>query len=1498
MNFHPAVKNWFQQNYESASPPQEKGWPSIAAGRHTLILAPTGSGKTLASFLWCIDDLFRASLEIDEKQFSQNREGVHTLYISPLKALNNDIHRNLQTPLTGIRQAAKELEVDAPEIRTVVRTGDTPSHVRQAMVKRPPHILITTPESLYLLLTSQYGREIFHRLKYLVIDEIHAICSNKRGVHLSLSLERLMPLCDAEPVRIGLSATQKPLERIAAFLGGQTLDETTGLYQKRPVNIVDCGQRKKMDLRVISPLEDYTDLPEATIWPMVIDQLYELITAHRTTLVFVNMRVQAERVARQLNEKHREVTGDDKAELAAAHHGSLSRDFRYDVEARLKEGLIPAVIATGSLELGIDIGSIDLVVQLQAPMGVSAGLQRVGRSGHTLKATSKGRVIPLFRGDLGDCIALAGCMIDGDIEQTAIPENCLDVLAQQIVSEVAQQKWARKDLFNLVRQSYCYRNLTVSLFDSVLNMLAGKYMETPIRPMQAKISWDKVNDVLTGLRGARLTAALQGGTIPDRGLYGVYLADSNTRLGEMDEEFVFESKVGDPFYLGNNEWRIEKITNDRILVSPIAAIQPRAPFWNNDAWRRDYQSSKKIADFRAELDERLDEKHPEKWLASRFPIDEHIAANLVAFFKEQRKHTGEVPTGKTIVCELYRDHANEPHLVVHSPFGGRVNGALAIALSATFEQEYGAETQYSFNDQAILFRLLDTIEPPDIRRFFELTPAEIEALIVRAIADAPIFTVQFRKNAVRSLLLRRSQLNKRIPLWLQRLRAADLLQVVRQYPDFPAIIETYRDCLQDVFDLPALQEVIGKVQAGEIAIHQVKTAYPSPMASGVVFNFTEENLYDRDRARYPGQAAAVSNELLAEILSHQSIPAIVTHEIVEEAQARWRHETPATQAATAEELFLIIEKLGPVSGDALTEESRENPEPWLEELRETNRIVEIDHPSRGWIAVAQEPLFEQPVDEDRARQQVQRFLRTRGPVVLEEIRESLQLPEELSQQILQHLQAEKDIVSGQLIEDDEREFWCDRDNFAELYRRAISARRAAAAPVDRALFYKFIFQWHGLTRPEQDLSKLLQKYSGFYLPLKSFERELLRTRFAEPEGLEKFTEAREHFQGLIKSGQAVLYASRETEEGLRRVCVVPRGEGGLFRKKEDFQILAEKLDENAATVLEFLKENGASFGRDLIEGTGLPNLQVQDGLRTLAQRSLVSADDAETFFEFLQPASAAPTHGDQPPEQPWANRTQGWQSMGRRRPTRHELRQKIQKLSSIKDVRWFLTSSFAAYGAVFDDKERAERQARLLLNRYGVLVKEWYRREKGLLPWPRLFQVLKRLEWQGEIRRGYFIEGLSGVQFALPEAVELLQKINGAGAKIPVGSALVSTADPALPFGGFTDWEIVDREGKRISVTRHTSNHLLFANTFPVVYLENFGQRIWFCREFQEKRFGDLIAALKNWLLLPPNLRPRSKLQVSSIDNVPAVAFEKADVFLENGFEKKGEQLVLWPSAV
>ncbi len=1538
--FHPVIVNWFEKSFDKPSPPQAKGWPVIAAGQHTLILAPTGSGKTLSAFLWCLDEIFRAGLSRPEKEFAKNASGVHTLYISPLKALNNDIQRNLQQPLEGIKNEARSLDLTAPGIRVLVRTGDTPSHVRQSMVKKPPHILITTPESLYLLLTSLRGREIFRNLRYLIVDEIHALSNNKRGVHLSLSLERLMVLCPTPPVRIGLSATQRPLERIAAFLGGQRFDQEKCAYARRPVTIVDCGQRKALDLQVISVVEDFGDLPEASVWPEVIAKLYDLIRTHRTTLIFANMRTQTEKIARQLNDYHRQATGEAEAELALAHHGSISREARYSIEARLKAGQVPAVVATSTLELGIDIGSIDLVVQLGSPQSISGALQRIGRSGHLLQATSKGRIIPLYPADLDDSLAIAGCVLNGDIEESVIPENCLDVLSQQITAEVAVQDWPRLGLFRQFGQSYCYRNLSETAFNNVLEMLAGRFAETMLKSLRPRLTWDKVNDRLIAHRGARLQATINGGTIPDRGNYSVYLAGSKTRLGEVDEEFVFESRPGEIFFLGNNEWRIEEIKQDRLIVTPLKSIKSKPPFWKADPLFRDYDTSSKIGAFRREFLERLASSNGAVRIDENQLADEAVINNLAGFLTRQRGHTGMVPTDRHLVGEWFQDAAGESYFMLHAPFGARVNGAWAIALVRALELQYRRQFQYMYDDDGILIRFMGLSDLPALENLLQQPADAVEKLLLEALAETPIFSIYFRQNAGRALLLPRSRTGKRMPLWLQRLRAADLLQSIRKYSDFPILVETYRQCLQNVFDLPRLRLVINRICGNclpPIKLHFVQTNLPSPMTAGLMFRFESVFLYDYDQTRYPGQAAAFSSELLSEILAKDNIPAVVTAEIVEMFEKRMQHLYPENQVKDVEGLFALIEKLGPIDDVELQrrcagESSGHN---WLEQLVSADRIIYLPDsetgiaglkspPSTsGWISAIDRPLFVENPSDDIAQKLIRRILSVRGPLsiadvqkcledvqkCLEDVQRCLEIDEEQVRRILTDLQREKEVVKGLLVIGRDEELWCDRQNFARLYRQAIAAKRQTTRPAGRETFYRFLLRWHRFNQSEPSILDLIRRYSGFKLARTVFEREILAGRNSD---LNRVAESTAALANSISRGEVIVRAKQNLAkgtEGRRQLDFILRGEGHIFYDRDDLTVNIKEIDDFSKPVFNFLRENGASFSRDIQTGTDLSIIQVQKALSNLVNAGLVSCDDYHSFLSVLQPNGSL---ASEKAGRSWDNRSWLPDSKQSTAPGYHRYRQRkrrgtalhkvIQERIQIQEGRWFLLSSFAIMGRESDRAKRAEKQAVLLLRRYGILVKDWYRHERGLLPWFELFRALKRLEWQGEIRRGYFVEGLSGIQFALPEALELLQNLQIESKAPHLPPLLICTVDPALPFGGAVKWDLSDRKGRNIQVTRAGSNHLIFIEEKPVVYGESFGSRLWLSENYKPEMADEIVKILKRLLQIPTVIkqkeRPGKKLEVLMIDDQLAIESDLKNIFVRNGFEQEGNKLVLWPSGL
>lgn len=1426
--------------------------------------------------MWCIDDILKQKTEDGSQKSGGKHSGVHTLYISPLKALNNDIERNLRFPLHGIRDLMLQKGFSDPEISSQVRTGDTPSNVRSKMLKLPPDILITTPESLYLLLTNQKGRLLFNNLKYIIIDEIHAICSNKRGVHLSLSLERLMPLCTNIPVRIGLSATQRPLEKVAAYLGGfsatGTLNENQS-FKPRPVNIIDTGRRKDLDLKVISPVENYSDLPEASVWPEVYKLLYRLIKEHKTTLVFATMRAQTEKIARILNEMHRQQTGDEAGEIALAHHGSQSRETRYEIEAKLKHAKIPAVIATGSLELGIDIGSIDLVIQLESPKTVSGALQRVGRSGHLLDAASKGRIIPLYKADLDDCAALTRAMLDGDIEETHIPENVLDVLAQQIVAEVAMQEWNYDALLGLMRQSYCYRNLPDNAYRRVIEMLSGKVTGQSLSALYPRINWDTVNNKLLARRGSQLTAILNGGTIPDRAYYAVYLQDQNVRLGEMEEEFVFESKIGDVFYLGNNEYRIDDIRKDRIIVTPRNEVKPRAPFWKGDLLYRDYQSHSRIGRFRAELQRHLNNDNPQIYLQDNFHLDEAIARNLLESYQQQMEHSGLVATDKQIIAEHFLDVSGEPLLLIQAPFGARVNGLWAIALAGILEDAHGLQVQYTFDDDAFIIRLLDAQNDAALTSILKSGVEKTEQVLLQKLIDSPIFAVHFRYNAARALMLPRSQPRKRIPLWLQRLRAADLLQVVKDIANFPVIAETYRELLYDHFDWPALQNILADIKNHDIKIRHINTMSPSPQASGLLFRMIADNMYEYDRSRQSSEGTINFNELLAGIISRENIPQVVTAEINNTFSARMQYLSPDSQIRDVEELYSMVEKLGPITFAEIDKRSGNKAADFFNTLKSDNRIIEISEPKAGWITADQKEYYQDPVNDAKAEFQLAKILQNDGVLDLTDLFTRCLLDETRIKTLLDKLQSENKIVSGKLLKNDNGLYYCDRYNFARMYRQAIAERRHIGVILERQVFEKFLFNWHFISEPLISIHDLFDRYQGCQFPAGFFNKNILTTRLS-PNNL------KQDFHECTNKGEVLIAVERAAGSSQTLERIIKRGSGNYFRFEEEND---QNHSAEEQLILKFLKENGASFFNDIVDATESGAVAVQKKLSKLVLSGLVTNDDYSTLQSLVQ--------GKKPSASSPASSLSGMRSQ--RRPSRGQAMRTFIERDKLRNGRWFMTNAFAVSGKKRSRDEQAEYQARMLLNRYGIVVKEWYRHETGLLPWIHIFNALKKLEWQGEIYRGYFIKGLSGLQFALPDALHKLETVNNETSF----DVLLSTIDPALPFGKAVSWQIFDPDNNEIKIIRRENNYLFIRNSLFKLYLESNFSRIFLCKDFEPADADVFLAQLKNWFKQNPDQGLR-KIEIKSINGITPAESEWLDVLLAHGFEKNGSELVLWPSAV
>ena len=995
--FTPQVRDWFTRSFESPTAAQAQAWPAIASGENVLVSAPTGSGKTLAAFLWGLDRLV-----------AEPGHG-RLVYVSPLKALSYDIEKNLRAPLRGI----------GGEISVAIRTGDTPQKERQAMLRTPPDVLITTPESLYLMLTSK-AREFLAEADSVIVDEIHAVARTKRGAHLALTLERLEQVAGKPLQRIGLSATQRPLEEVGRFLVGGG----------RECRIVDAGVRKPLDLRIQVPVEsmsepgahDVTDAAvggqgtaagggdligtglgdapatQRSIWPAIYPELLELIRAHRSTIVFVNSRRGAERLAVRLNELAAEDDGDGTSYIARAHHGSLAREERLIVEDLLKSGELPCLVATSSLELGIDMGAVDLVIQVESPKSVTAGLQRIGRAGHGVGEVSRGRIFPKFRADLVECAVVAKRMRDGDIEPTVVPRNPLDVLAQQIVAATATgDEWKVPELHDMVRRAYPFGELTRELLDSVLDMLDGRYPSEEFSELRPRIVWDRVDDTIRARKGALQLAVTNAGTIPDRGLYGVHLPDGR-RVGELDEEMVYEARPGQTFLLGASTWRIEEITRDRVIVTPAPGAPGAVPFWKGDGIGRPKELGEAIGAF---VREAVDREPAE--LAGEYDLDERAARNLSAFLREQRDATRVVPSDRTIVIERFRDEIGDWRLCVLSPYGGRVHAAWALALSARVRDEFGLESDAIWSDDGIIVHLPDADEAPAADLVL-VQPDELEELVVRELSGSALFGARFRENAARALLLPRARPGKRTPLWQQRLKAQSLLEVAKRYGQFPIVLETYRECLRDVFDLPGLEALLRGLHTRELSLVEVETQRASPFASSLLFDYVATYMYEGDTPNAERRAAALSldRDLLRELLGQEELRDLIDPAALDEVEADLQRTSERTQAANADGLHDVLRAVGDLTADEA--QARCLPAVsalrMLGELEKERRAVRMRIASEErWLAAEDAGLYRdalgavppgglpevflEAVEEPLARL-TRRYARTHGPFTTQE----------------------------------------------------------------------------------------------------------------------------------------------------------------------------------------------------------------------------------------------------------------------------------------------------------------------------------------------------------------------------------------------------------------------------------------------------------------------------------------------------------------------------------
>ena len=1402
--FSPKTRSWFEGTFAEPTPAQALGWPAIATGKHTLIQAPTGSGKTLAAFLYGIDKLNPAP-----------GEGLRLLYVSPLKALNYDIERNLRGPLAGLQS----------ELTVAVRTGDTPQKERQRMLRHPPDILITTPESLFLMLTSQ-AREILRGVDTLILDEVHAVAGTKRGAHLALSVERLDRLVEQPVQRVGLSATQRPLEEIGRFVSGG-----------REIQLVDAGRAKQLDLEIVVPLDDMT-VPEEgsynSVWPSIYPKILELVSEHRSTIVFVNNRRLAERLALRLNELA-------EAEIARAHHGSLAREQRLEVEELLKKGEIPCLVATSSLELGIDMGAVDLVIQVESPKSVARGLQRIGRAGHELGAVSKGRIFPKYRADLLEAAVVAKQMREGAIEETVIPRNPLDVLAQQIVAICADEEIELDELHRLVRRAYPFAELSRVQLENVLDMLAGRYPSDEFAELRPRIVWDRTAGVVRGRQGARRLAVTNAGTIPDRGLFTVQLVDGGGRVGELDEEMVYEARAGQTFLLGASTWRIEEITRDRVLVSPAPGVPGAVPFWKGEGVGRPYELGEAVGAVSRELTALPDAKAKAK-LRDEHSLDERAAQNLLQFLSEQAAATGAVPSDRTIVVERFRDEIGDWRLCILTPFGARVHAPWALALAARIRESLGLDANAIWSDDGIAIHLpdADAAPPSDL---VMIDPEEIEELVVNEVGGSALFGARFRENAARALLIPRRRPDQRTPLWQQRLKAQSLLQVARKYPAFPVILETYRECLQDVFDLPSLKRLLQGLRTRQLDLVDVETPSASPYSASLLFDYVANYMYEDDTppAERRAQALSLDRELLRELLGQEELRELLDADAVEEVEAQLRGDP-----RNPDELHDLLR----LRGDLRPEEFDEAQAAVLEAERRAvrvriageERLIAAEDAGRyrdGLGAMPPSGLPDVYLDggEQPLRGLVLRYAKGRGPFTTAQANERFGIDVE---SVLAGLEREEVLVRGELRPGGSEREWCDPDVLRRLRRASLAALRKEVEPTEQAALGRFLPSWHGIDR-RATLREALVPLQGLALPVSLWESEVLPRRVPgyAPAQLDQ----------LCASGEVVWVGA-----GLDRVAV-------YFR--DDAPVLGQvpAADRPEGEIHDRLREalgTSALFWFDLVAETGLETEQALPALWDLVWAGEVTNDA-------WQPLRAGRRYGVPKPE---------------RRPRRFS-RRRAEEITATQG-RWSRTERLFS-GQQPDRRALAE----LLLERQGIVTRDGVRGEGIPGGFGAVYGELKALETLGLCRRGYFVEGLGGAQFALGGAVERLRELKPRDGEEP-DVLVLAAADPAQPYGAALPWP--KRAGARAA--RVAGAKVVLLGGEPALFVERGGRSLVPLREPDESWLRPALTALVEHVR---TRGPKKRLAVERFDGEAVTESDAMPLLVEAGFLAGPRRVVLRP---
>ena len=1467
--FHPAVAEWFRHSFPEPTPPQAQGWPAIAQGRSTLILAPTGSGKTLTAFLWCINRLmFEAAPDRGRR--------CRVLYVSPLKALAVDIERNLRAPLAGIanRADARGDVYQSPAI--AVRTGDTPAIERARFQRDPSDILITTPESLYLLLTSN-AREALRSVDTVIIDEIHALVPTKRGAHLALSLERLesIRLTAASTLqRIGLSATQRPLDEVARFLGGATADSSaSSTVSYRDVAIIDTSQKKRLDLTIEVPVEDMARIGQAeaipsgpaaqgqvrsTIWTAIHPRLLELIRAHRSTLIFVNSRRIAERLASAINE----LAGET---LVRSHHGSVARAQRIEVEDRLKAGLIRGLVATSSLELGIDMGAIDLVIQIEAPPSVASGMQRIGRSGHTIGEASRGIIVPKFRGDLVACAAVTRAMHDAQVESTRYPRNPLDVLAQQLVAMVSAEQWKVDDLFDAVRRAAPFSELGRSVFEGVLDMLSGRYPSDDFADLRPRLTWDRIDNVVTARDGAKRIAVTNGGTIPDRGLYGVFLVGQHgpgARVGELDEEMVFESRVGETFLLGASSWRIEQINHDRVLVSAAPGEPGKMPFWKADSIGRPLELGRAVGALVRTLVAMPPSTAIER-LVGQHDLDVQAAENLLRYLSDQIASAGVVPDDRTVLIERCRDELGDWRVCVLSPFGSRIHAPWAMAVVERVRAEVGLDVETMWTDDGFVVRFPETDDPPDPRL---MVPAaeEVEALVLNQLGGTAMFAAKFREAAGRALLLPKRRAGGRTPLWQLRKRSADLLAVASRFGSFPIVLETYRECLRDVFDMPALVETLGRMERREIRVATVDSTVASPFAAALLFGYVANYLYDGDAplAERRAQALSIDQAQLRELLGEIELRELLDAAAIAEVESELQHLHEDRRARTVDGVHDLLLRLGDLSVDEIDARANVDGRRAADELTKARRaisvtlrgqprIIPVEYASRyrdglGVPLPTGLPEAHLEAAPHAALDLVRRYARTHAPFTSTEVAERYGFGRLSVEALLKELAAGGKVVEGEFRPGATGREWCDPDVLQSIRRRSLAKLRHQVEPVEPAVLGRLVTHWQGVVRRRRGLDALLdavENLQGAPLIASILETEILPARVEgyQPSDLDALTTAGEVVWGGLEplgehDGRLALYLTDHVGK-LRQ----PRAPADLPDR--------ERL------IVDHLARNGASFFAVLHEaaGGGYPGETV-DAIWALVWNGVVTNDSLNAVRAFVRPPERSRRKAAQT-----ARAARSFRSRRVAPPT--------------AEGRWSLIA--ARLGAAITPTESTTALAQQLLSRYGILTREIAAAENVSGGFGAVYDILKALEDAGRIRRGYFASGVGATQFALPAALDLLRSFKEEPEEPEV--VVLAATDPANPYGTILRWPESTQGRDQRGPTRSAGSLVVMVNGTLAAYISRGARQLLAFLPDDEPAQASTACALASTLA-------RIGLLVHEINGLPASQHPLAPYLVEAGF--------------